>query len=424
MTIAGRGRSHHLLRMTGRDPDEQHRAATPLELLFDLTFVVAFGAAANELAHALAEGHVGAGVAGFSFASFAVGWAWVNYSWFASAYDNDDWLMRLATLVQMVGVLILTFGIPDAFASIDEGEPLENGLIVAGYVVMRTAVVPLWLRAARDDPARRRTALFFATTIALAQVGWVLLALFVEAPVALVVSTVALIGFELAGPIFTERRLDPVPWHPHHLAERFGLLVIITLGEVVIGTVTAISAVVQDQGWSFEAGVVAFSGTALAFALWWQYFLTPAGEVLARHRERVLFWAYGHIVVFASIAATGAGLHVLADAVEGTAHIDRVGAALAVGVPVLVLSVTIFVLYSVLLHAFDPFHVPLFVVSVLAILAGIGAAALGASLTVTLVLLVASPTIVIVGYEWIGHRHQEAALAALLDEPHAARPGR
>ena len=90
--------------MSGRDPDEGHRSATPLELLYDLTFVVAFGIAADELAHYLADGHYRTGILGFVFATFAVSWAWINYSWFASAYDTDDWVMRLATMVQMVGV--------------------------------------------------------------------------------------------------------------------------------------------------------------------------------------------------------------------------------------------------------------------------------------------------------------------------------
>jgi len=93
-------RAHHRARLTGRDPDEDHRTATPLELLFDLTFVVAFGTAANELAHYVAEGHVRTGLIGFAFASFAVAWAWINYSWFASAYDTDDWAFRLATMVR------------------------------------------------------------------------------------------------------------------------------------------------------------------------------------------------------------------------------------------------------------------------------------------------------------------------------------
>ena len=93
--------------MAGRDPHETGRAATPLELLFDLTFVVAFGIAASQFAHLLAEGHVAAGLAAFFFAMFAVCWAWINFTWFASAYDTDDWVYRLTTMLQMVGVLIL-----------------------------------------------------------------------------------------------------------------------------------------------------------------------------------------------------------------------------------------------------------------------------------------------------------------------------
>jgi low temperature requirement protein LtrA len=107
-----------------------HRAATPLELLYDLTFVVAFGAAADELAHYLAEGHFGAAVGGFGLAVFAVTgtWAWMNYSWFASAYDNDDWVFQVATMVQMVGVVVLALGIEEMFASLDVR------VMVLGYV--------------------------------------------------------------------------------------------------------------------------------------------------------------------------------------------------------------------------------------------------------------------------------------------------
>ena len=112
--------------MAGRDPHEQHRVATPLELLFDLTFVIAFGVAAAQFAHLMAEGHVSAGLAGFGFAAFAIWWAWMNFTWFASAYDTDDWIYRVMTMLQMVGVIILALGIPPVFASIERGEP-ESG---------------------------------------------------------------------------------------------------------------------------------------------------------------------------------------------------------------------------------------------------------------------------------------------------------
>src|SRR3954470_22846386 len=87
-------RAHHRRRFSGRDPDEGHRAATPLELLYDLTIVVAFGTAAAALAPYIDEDHLWPGIGGFAYATFGVTWAWLNYSWFASAYDTDDWVFR------------------------------------------------------------------------------------------------------------------------------------------------------------------------------------------------------------------------------------------------------------------------------------------------------------------------------------------
>src|SRR4051794_41975603 len=112
---------HRPRRFGGRDPDEENRASTPLELLYDLTIVVAFGTAANELAHYLAEGHGGAGIAGFVLAAFAVSWAWLNYSWFASAYDTAAWVFRLATRGQMMGAIGVAPGLRPRLPSIDPG---------------------------------------------------------------------------------------------------------------------------------------------------------------------------------------------------------------------------------------------------------------------------------------------------------------
>src|SRR5699024_7180205 len=106
MSEADTPHQHRRTPMLARDPEESNRASTPLELLFDLTIVVAFAQAASLMAQLLSEGHIGSAILGFVFAVFAICWAWVNYSWLASAFDNDDWLFRLATMVQMVGVLI------------------------------------------------------------------------------------------------------------------------------------------------------------------------------------------------------------------------------------------------------------------------------------------------------------------------------
>jgi low temperature requirement protein LtrA len=60
--------------------------------------------------------------AAFGLATFAICWAWINFSWFASAYDTDDWAFGLATMVQIVGVIILALGLPQVFRSIDQGQ--------------------------------------------------------------------------------------------------------------------------------------------------------------------------------------------------------------------------------------------------------------------------------------------------------------
>ena len=103
--------------MVARPTDEEHRSATVLELFFDLCFVVAVAQAASALHHEVAEDHVGDGVVGYAMVFFAIWWAWMNFTWFASAYDTDDIPYRLTTLVQIAGALILAAGVPEAMAS-------------------------------------------------------------------------------------------------------------------------------------------------------------------------------------------------------------------------------------------------------------------------------------------------------------------
>ena len=81
---------HRIRPMRGRDPNERGRSSTPLELLYDLTYVIAFAAAAEQLAHHVGEGHVLPAVGAYVFAIFSVSWAWMNFTWFTSAYGNDD----------------------------------------------------------------------------------------------------------------------------------------------------------------------------------------------------------------------------------------------------------------------------------------------------------------------------------------------
>ena len=82
---------------------------------------------------------------------------------------------------------------------------------------------------------------------------------------------------------------------------------IIALGEGLIGTTAALSAIVgpAGTGWSVEAAVLGLAGVALPFGMWWIYFAVPHGEVLHRRRERSFGWGYGHLVLFGSVVAVG-----------------------------------------------------------------------------------------------------------------------
>jgi low temperature requirement protein LtrA len=405
--------AHRLRRMSGRDPDEEHRAATPLELLFDLTFVVAFGVAGEQLAELLAEGHVASGLAGFVFATFAICWAWINYSWFASAYDTDDWAFRLATMVLMVGVIILALGLPVMFHSLDAGHEIDNGVMVLGYVVMRVAMVFLWLRAARQDPARRRACMIYVATIGTSQVGWVLLLLAHTGVSTFFALATPLFLLELAGPVLADNRADGTPWHPGHIAERYGLLTIIALGEGVIGTVASLSAVVETQGWSADAAIVAIAGTGLTFGLWWMYFMVPSAQVLRAHRRRSFPWGYGHILIFGSIVAVGAGLHVAALYIAHEAHIGATATVLTVAIPLAVFALTLFALYALLVLENDPFHVLLLAATMAVLGLAVLLASLGVSMTTCLLVLMAAPIVTVVGYETVGHRHMAAHLEGM-----------
>jgi low temperature requirement protein LtrA len=319
------------VRMTARPIDEPHRAASPLELLFDLTFVVAIAAATAQLAHSIADGHAVDGLLPFLQVFFAIWWAWMNFTWFASSYDTDDVAYRLLTMLQMAGVLVLAAGTPSA------AEHSDYRAVTLGYLIMRIGLVAQWLRAGLEDPDSGRTALRYAAGITVAQLGWILL-LYLSGDgtftgVSRLLGFGGLVALELAIPHWAERT-KPTNWHPHHIAERYGLFIIIVLGESVLATTTAVQRAIESGRISASLVAVAVCGLVLLFALWWLYFLHPAGPGLTDRRARSYHWGYGHYGIFGALAAVGAGLEV---AVEQTGHQLRASptaVSYAVAIPV------------------------------------------------------------------------------------------
>lgn len=324
-------------KMTARSRGEPHRVSTPLELFFDLCFVVAVAQAGGRLVHAVGDGHTGHGVIGYLLVFFAIWWAWMNFSWFASAYDSDDVPYRSTTLVQIVGSLILAAGVPRAF---DDG---DFRVTVIGYAFMRLALVTQWLRAARAETGgARTTAVRYAVGVAACQAGWMALLLPLGAPPvwAFVVMAMA----ELSVPALAERSA-PTTWHPHHIAERYGLFTLIVLGESVSAATVAVQSAVDEHRALGTLVPIAVGGLLIVFAAWWIYFAVPIHGHLASNREAFL-WGYGHYAVFGSAAAIGAGLEIAVEQAVGKAEISDRTAATSVAVPAAVFLLTVWLLHA------------------------------------------------------------------------------
>jgi low temperature requirement protein LtrA len=320
--------------MRARSPHEPHRVATPLELLFDLVFVVAIAEAASGLHHAIAGHHTADGLIGYSMVFFAIWWAWMNFTWFASAYDTDDTPYRLLVFVQITGALIVAGGVPAMFEA-----RAPNLATIGGYVVMRLAMVAQWLRASMSDPQRCATARRYALGIAVLQIGWVAM-LFVPAfrlPL-FVAGAVA----EMAVPVWAERAAR-TPWHPHHIAERYGLLTLIVLGESILAATMAVQASVAAGERVVVLAPIIVGGLLIVYSLWWLYFDRSAHDLLTTMR-RAFVWGYGHYFVFASAAAIGAGLGVAVDGAGSHDAVTPLTAGLAVTVPVAAYLVCLWIL--------------------------------------------------------------------------------
>jgi low temperature requirement protein LtrA len=318
--------------MVSRDHTEHHRAASPLELFFDLTFVVAVAQAVAGLHHMAVEGHFADGILRYSFAFFVIWWPWVNFTWFASAFDTDDIAYRLAVFVQIGGNLTIAAGIPRFFRDMD------LTILVIGYVIMRLGLVELWLRAARNDPSAGAAARRYALGIVVLQICWTI-RLFLPDWLGMPLFVLFIAG-ELLIPVWAERA-GMTRWHPGHIAERYGLFTIIVLGESILGASISIQSALDEGEELAQLLMIAAGGLLVVFAMWWLYFDGPTDGSLRRfrsgratRRDSPFLFGYGHLFIFATAAAVGAGLEIAVDFATHHAHISAHQAAAMIAVPV------------------------------------------------------------------------------------------
>jgi len=322
--------------MVARDRGENHRPATPLELLYDLCFVVAIAQAAHGLLHSVSHGHFADGTLAYVMVFCTIWWAWMGFTWFASSFDNDDTIYRLKVLLQMVGVLILAAGIPMAMESGD------YKFITIGYAVMRVGLIAQWLRAGKSEPKFRSTAHRYVIGILVCQAGWFAL---LAAPASLwLIGFGVLVIMELLVPVWAEAARK-TQWHPDHIAERYGLLTIIVIGESVLAAITAIQAALT--GGSPSAALIAtiVSAPIILFSMWWLYFLIEPDHG-GESGKRSFIWGYLHYFVFMSAAAVGVGISVNVGYAMHTAHISATAAGMSIAIPVAIYLACLYVMGS------------------------------------------------------------------------------
>ncbi len=326
--------------IVARSKDEPHRAATPLELFYDLIFVVAIASLAATFHHAITEWHhVDHAVFMFFWIFWCIWWPWNSYTWLASGYDTDDAQFRLASFAQMVGVIIIAVGVEPAFKESD------FLVLTIGYVILRIPFIFMWLKIAYDDVVSRPVALRYSIGVFILQICWTVSVLYY--PSWYIFGT--LLVLEMLVPYFAESSIDKgknTKYHHEHIEERLGLLTIIVLGESILASVYAMQKVFDH--YTPELGILTAATLLILFSMWWLYFDDKVEDKL--ENEFVAFvLGYGHYFIFAAATAVGAMISVNVDVVTNHAVITQEHAILGLAVAIAVYLISVWLCHDLLL---------------------------------------------------------------------------
>ena len=290
-----------------RDAVEE-RHPSWLELFFDLCFVAAVAALAAGLHHHPDAG----GILVFAGLFVPVWWAWMGYTWHASAFDNDDTVFRLAWL----GAMLLVIALASQVAAVTDGH--GTGFALA-YGLLQAVLALLFFRARRHETAARAFATRYGAGDAIGAAIWL-----ASAAVPRPCSTCC--GPSAWSCSWRRLPLAVMAYHGKafnaaHIAERYGLFTLIVLGESVVAVAAALGGEAGLRG-----GLVAAIGFGVAACIWWVYFGSVRWSSLTRDSLlRSFTWGYGHLFVFAGVAATAVGVHLAADAASGDGHMTAAG---------------------------------------------------------------------------------------------------
>ena len=268
------------------------RRASWLELFFDLVFVVAI----TELARVLVLDHSAGGFLRFAALFVPVWVAWQGYMAYATRFDTDDVLFRVAYFAAMLAIAALAVLIHD----VAQGE--HSAEFALAYVVLRSLMLGLYARAWRSVPEARPLIRFYGGGYSVGVALW-LVSLAFQPPARYVFWGVAL-AVDLSLPPLSTRLHRRIPTSATHLPERWALFTLIVLGESVV----AVAVSTADTHWRAASVGAAVLGFVTVAGVWWLYFDRQAGVVLRGTTMDVVVYSYAHLPLLIGLAATSAGL--------------------------------------------------------------------------------------------------------------------
>lgn len=277
---------------------EKH--ANWLELLFDLILVAAVSLLASNLN------------SNYSFTTFiqsiplffAIWWGWLGHTVYYSRFGVDDLMHRLYTMAQMIVVAIMAINTKDALGTTGTGFALS-------YALLRFMLVAEYIRAGQNVHEARPLTNHYSIGFGIAATIWALSA-FTPPPWRFILWGLAIV-VDLLTPLTAGKIHQQFPLHPGHLPERFGLLIIILIGEAVVNVVLLIGKL----GLTLENGLTGIMGLLIAFSIWWGYFEEARGaearvEEKGEEIGRYQLWLYAHFPLLLGIVATAMGIkHVI-----------------------------------------------------------------------------------------------------------------
>ena len=288
-----------------REPSSRH--ATWLELFFDLVFVFAIA----ELAHVLHSELSWSTIGSFVGLFIPIWWLWIDYSYYADQFDVEQGIYRLTILGVMLGLVIMALTIDDVL----HGHSERFAII---YSTLRLVIIGLYTQAWRSVAESRELTARYILSFSVAFLLWVV-SIAVPAPARFWLWAIAL-AIEISNGPITYATIRSVPTQNSHMDERFGLFVIIVLGEAMVSVATG----VDQTDWQWPTVVAGISGFIMAVSLWWMYFERADENTINRALRggrlalfRAYIYGYSHLLAFMGIVATGVGVQFAIEAVAG-----------------------------------------------------------------------------------------------------------